>query len=478
MQLKKYALNLKYGNDQKCLISLYGYISKPLSFSFQDYVLEIMYRSMRLRRNITVLGFVMWMIFLSAIWISHDDFRAASLTRSPLQEQVVRPLILENIMKIHGETFANKDLEQTGQESIMSSKKRELWTKPNQGKITAKQELSEPTINLTELQINMNSYIRRYDTGNGNRLARSGLNRRIQSFDSRYYNLSRPKTDHCNFDLLINRSAICADTAPYMVILIPSAPRHIEKRRAIRNTWGRYGKKLHFSSPYEFNSVKLVFLMGKDVNSSDDHVQEYESERFRDIVFGNFRDTYNNLTRKVLLGLKWVTMFCPGAQYILKADDDSFVHIPNLVDMLMKNPADSKGCIYGKLNPRSPVQRIGKWKIPYGTYPMREYPPYVTGGTYVISGNIAWKLLAVSGYMPYLTVEDAFVTGVLRFIIGGYIEAIPDFMNGEVTDPTPCKFMSENRISANIRNVTLMTEMWLAQLQFSNMCRNLTRNLG
>ena len=403
---------------------------------------EMMHR--KLRKNIVTFGFIIWMVLLSTLWMTLYDFKPFSFSKTPFHDAIKRSTICKKFyMDIQADISSNADF---------------------------KQEYHE-LINLTQLQINLNSYIHRYDTVNGHRSARNRHHQQPQSLDPHYYNLSRPKTDHCNFNILINASNICSDDKPFMIILVPSSPRNIDKRRSIRNTWGQYARQLPLPKLYQSSSVKLVFVLGKDPHSMNDSVQLFESKMYRDIVFGDFYDTYDNLTRKMLLGLKWVNKFCPKSQYILKADDDAYVHIPRLVGMLMNNPAEATGCIYGKLNPRSVVQRTGKWGIPYDIYPMSEYPPYVTGGTYVISGNIGGKLLAVSTYIPYLTIEDAFITGVLRFIIGAYIEASPDFRNSDISDLKPCTFMLENAISANIRNVSLMEEMWNAQHQhISNTC--------
>ena len=417
---------------------------------------------------------VIWLVLLTALWISLEDSRASPFTHSLFPDEVKIPIILINMMKRQEKTAVNKDLTRADRDIQIRRVMRSMKIKTHLvSQATVKNKLNELRINLTQLQINIKNYIDRYGARNGQRLASGSHHRRVQSLDLRYYNLSRPKTDHSNFDFLIDASNICRNSIPFIIILVPSAQKNIDKRRSIRNTWGQYARQLRLPKPYESSSVKLAFLIGKDPNSTDNHVQTHESKMYRDIVFGDFHDSYNNLTRKILQGLIWVNRFCPGSKYIVKADDDAFVHIPNLVEMIKKNPADQTGCIYGKLHPRSKVQRTGKWEIPYDVYPMSEYPPYVTGGTYVISGNIAWKLVAVSGYMPYLKVEDAFITGVLRFVIGSYIEASPDFMNGEVSNPTPCNFMSGNMISANIRNVSLMTEMWTTQHQFSNVCEKL-----
>ena len=44
----------------------------------------------------------------------------------------------------------------------------------------------------------------------------------------------------------------------------------------------------------------------------------------------HFQDSYHNLTLKTVMGLKWMSIFCPHAKFILKTDDDIYVNVPLL----------------------------------------------------------------------------------------------------------------------------------------------------
>ncbi len=46
------------------------------------------------------------------------------------------------------------------------------------------------------------------------------------------------------------------------------------------------------------------------------------------------QDTYHNLTLKTVMGLKWASIFCPQAKFVLKTDDDIYVNLPLLLDAL------------------------------------------------------------------------------------------------------------------------------------------------
>ncbi|NWI21742.1 B3GT4 galactosyltransferase, partial [Crypturellus soui] len=57
----------------------------------------------------------------------------------------------------------------------------------------------------------------------------------------------------------------------------------------------------------------------------------HEAAAHGDLLQGPFADTYRNLTRKTLLLLAWAAARCPGARYVLKADDDVYVNVPALL---------------------------------------------------------------------------------------------------------------------------------------------------
>ena len=47
------------------------------------------------------------------------------------------------------------------------------------------------------------------------------------------------------------------------------------------------------------------------------------------------------------MGLKWMSIFCPKAKYVLKTDDDIFVNIPLLIEALEKETKNFSSQISG-----------------------------------------------------------------------------------------------------------------------------------
>ena len=301
--------------------------------------------------------------------------------------------------------------------------------------------------------------------------SRTTKNKAIVNMAAQYYNFNRKPINHCDFDFLINGSRICNDRVPFVLILVPSSPQDSRTRQTIRETWGSYSKDLLIPPPYNASTLALAFLLGRNQNILKDYDIMAESKRFNDIILGDFKDSYINLTRKVLMGIKWMTTYCDRAEYILKADSDIFIHIPRLVEMLKKSK-NSDGSIYGHLYLSSKVQRKGKWAVPLTEYPLPNYPAYVSGNSYVISGDVARKLWIASQYMPYLSVEDVFITGVLPLVIDARHAPRKDFTWWGEKEPEPCTFMKENKISGNHMTSDLMKTMWSTQLKYPDSCQN------
>lgn len=81
-------------------------------------------------------------------------------------------------------------------------------------------------------------------------------------------------------------------------------------------------------------NLRVFFLLGKSLNGSLNSLVLDESDRFGDIIQQDFVDSYNNLTVKSVMMLKFVTSHCAHASYVMKTDDDMFVHLPNLFRLL------------------------------------------------------------------------------------------------------------------------------------------------
>ena len=276
------------------------------------------------------------------------------------------------------------------------------------------------------------------------------------------YTLNNERSSEYDFSFIINGSGICdSSETPLLVIMVPSVHTKIDLRAAIRSTYGRAARERVWPKVGHLKQVvKLVFLFGTSGTRLGNNIAKMESAMYNDVVQGDFVDSYFNLTYKSVMGVRWMAEFCPRAKCILKADDDVFVHVKNLIDFLEKAELPERGIVYGHKLVDSKVLRTGRWAVSNTAFPPEVYPPYTCGNTYVISGNIADVIFYTAGLLPYHNIEDVFVTGVVREFIGAEIQDVVGFTHWYEKRPRPCEFKNKKRISATKVTEPLLFEIF------------------
>ncbi|CAK9294350.1 unnamed protein product [Gordionus sp. m RMFG-2023] len=149
-----------------------------------------------------------------------------------------------------------------------------------------------------------------------------------------------------DFEYLINPKHTCFDivtrkdssdpltpknkTVPkdiFIIIIIHTAPDHINLRESIRETWGSVREY------YNYN-IRLVFMLGIPKIDSIQQQITIESTNYGDVVQAWFLDDYVNMTYKMSMGFKWISYYCSHAKFVLKMDDDIFADIFQVIDTL------------------------------------------------------------------------------------------------------------------------------------------------
>ena len=205
----------------------------------------------------------------------------------------------------------------------------------------------------------------------------------------------------------------------FLLVLVSSVPRSDYQfaRDAIRKTWGNSDECANTPdvSRQVFCRWKVVYLVGKSYNESLDSQITEEARNFNDILVGNFHDTYINLVIKLFMGFTWATKI--NCRFVLKADDDVYVHLPKLTSWLQQAPSRLyAGHVHKNVHvSRDPHERN---PLPPGSsFNEKYYPPYCLGAFYILSRNIIPDILeAVNRWRPW-PIEDTY-TGVLARDIG------------------------------------------------------------
>jgi len=95
-----------------------------------------------------------------------------------------------------------------------------------------------------------------------------------------------------------------------------------------------------------------------------------------------FLDSYHALTQKVGLSLEWIDKKV-DTEFVLKADEDTFVNLRKLIDVLEQYGPD---LYMGYFSGRARVKKTGAWAEPKWNI-CDYYLPNARGGGYVLGRN-------------------------------------------------------------------------------------------
>lgn len=245
--------------------------------------------------------------------------------------------------------------------------------------------------------------------------------------------------DDCrNFPLLINQPHKCAGSRnpPFLLLAVKSVPGNFAARQTVRETWGHEGEPGGLP-------VRTVFLLGTARNNYGpnlQHLVEYESQVFGDILMWDFEDTFFNLTLKDFLFLNWTLEYCQDVRFILKGDDDVFINTPLVLDYL--HSLDIHKTLYtGQVMANASPFRVRKSKyyVPESYY-VGPYPAYAGGGGYIFSGHLAQWLHQISHYIAFYPIDDVY-TGLCFQALGVKPEPHPGFQTFDIAEKdreNPC----------------------------------------
>ncbi|XP_059824756.1 beta-1,3-galactosyltransferase 5-like isoform X2 [Hypanus sabinus] len=214
-------------------------------------------------------------------------------------------------------------------------------------------------------------------------------------FNSNKHSITKGKKE-----FLLVPKANCDEDPPFLLYLVTATHHQTKERDAIRRTWGRdqriAGKR-----------TVAYFLLGYDPVYQSTILNE--SHYYGDIIQKNFTDSYDNLTLKVLMGIKWVHELCPLVTFVMKTDSDMFVNTYYLTELLLGKNQDLLYTGHVKLKEGPIRDPMSKWFMATEDYPNSTYPPFCSGTGYLFSGALAGKIIAVSKHIPILRLEDVYI---------------------------------------------------------------------
>ncbi|XP_066139454.1 beta-1,3-galactosyltransferase brn [Euwallacea fornicatus] len=244
---------------------------------------------------------------------------------------------------------------------------------------------------------------------------------------------SIPRLNDYNFYYYKNCDGKCRDTSDLrLVYIIKSAPQNFERRLAIRSSWG-------FQRRFSDVEIRTVFLIGLQKVPDVQVSLNEESGRYHDIVQANYTDSYYNNTFKTMSGFEWVMRYCPNAKFYMFIDDDYYISTKNVLRYLrfpinypqyLQDPIGSINKLielrkvknveidleddvrlYTGFKFQSAPQRnyLSKWYVSLEEYSYHMWPPYISGGAYILSKTALQDMYYASFYMRHFKFDDIYV---------------------------------------------------------------------
>ncbi|XP_062066302.1 lactosylceramide 1,3-N-acetyl-beta-D-glucosaminyltransferase [Lepus europaeus] len=235
----------------------------------------------------------------------------------------------------------------------------------------------------------------------------------INSYDFVNDTLSlKRSSDGARFRYLINHKEKCQAQDVLLLLFVKTAPENYERRSAIRKTWGN---EKYVRSQLHAN-IKTLFALGTPNPLKGEELQRkliWEDQMYSDIIQQDFVDSFYNLTLKLLLQFSWANTFCPHAKFLMTADDDIFIHMPNLIEYLQSlEQMGVQDFWVGRVHRGAPPVRdkSSKYYVSYEMYQWPAYPDYTAGAAYIISGDVAAKVYEASQTLnSSLYIDDVFM---------------------------------------------------------------------
>ncbi|XP_052102451.1 beta-1,3-galactosyltransferase 5-like [Mytilus californianus] len=212
------------------------------------------------------------------------------------------------------------------------------------------------------------------------------------------------------YSSLLYTGSKCTEKHVFLLVFVFSATYKFDERQVIRNTFGSISK-------FDNKHIEYVFVLGQTANDTQQMDIEQESVEYRDLIQGNFIDSYRNLTYKRVFSLFWVNRFCNNVTYVVKIDDDITINIPFLIPYLSKKINKTKvlECFY-LIEARPYRDRRSKWYMSLSEYQFATFPPYCAGPSSIMSADVIRGMYEATTIMPFFWLEDVYGGGFLPWI--------------------------------------------------------------
>ena len=239
-----------------------------------------------------------------------------------------------------------------------------------------------------------------------------------------------------------------------LLILITTHVSHFEQRELIRNTWGKDTRQ-------DQMRWKTYFLVGRARSFDELEKLMIERDRFGDLVIGDVNEDFYNLTYKVQMGFEWAVRYCTF-EFMLKGDDDVFVHMPNLFNFLDHRETMKTELYAGNVNYDAVVAREGKYGIEKSEFNKRIYPRYCSGGGFILSYDVVKIMEKLFYQVKAIKIDDAYVGEVA---LKGGIDVLHNEHFRMFEDEKKCAYNPDTIIHHPAKTASCMNALYKESLK-------------
>lgn len=202
------------------------------------------------------------------------------------------------------------------------------------------------------------------------------------------------------------------------LVAIFSAGANFERRKAIRETWGRVLLEVYH--------LRVRFFLGEPATPKALAHVRWEAEVYGDLVILPVPEGYRMNSQKGLLLLEWCARHS-AAEFLLKTDDDIYLRPAQVLEVLRRRPPF--GYIWGYFDYLSPVphEEGDPFYTDVETYPYPAFPPYARGLVRAVSMDVVRRIAAAShrGRLHMISGDDPCFGVHLRQLIFDSEDPIP-----------------------------------------------------
>ncbi|WKX96150.1 hypothetical protein Q1695_012529 [Nippostrongylus brasiliensis] len=198
-------------------------------------------------------------------------------------------------------------------------------------------------------------------------------------------------------------------------------------RYAWRTTYGQSSLRAKFH-------YNVLFSIGLPRSAKVQEGIVKESAQNRDIIQGNFIDSYRNLTLKHVAGLRAILAeSCRDRVVVVKVDDDVVLNLRNISEFVRRNFTGQEDFLYcSKREKHAPMREKGKkWTVTKEEWSSELYPTHCLGMIYLVQVSSLRKMINSVPSKQFFWIDDVFVTGVLTEAANVTVMPINSMVSGQ-----------------------------------------------